>query len=79
MKTLQSEMDMPNNTYIATSTVEVSSNFQISAQTAFPEDLHTVTETIPRVSTDPPPPFWGFFNIPSLRFNTHRSDMRAAV
>jgi len=79
MKTLQSAMDMPNNTHFATSTVEVSSDFLISAQTAFPEDLHTDMESIPRVSIDPLPRFWELFIRPTLRFNAHRSDMRAAV
>jgi hypothetical protein len=79
MKTLRSEMDRPNNTHFAKSAVEVSSDFQISAQTAFPEDLHTVTDSIPRVSIDPLPRFWGCFIRPTLRFNTHRSDIRAAV
>jgi hypothetical protein len=79
MKTLRSEMDMPNKTHFTTSTVEVSSDFQISVQTTFSEDLHTGTESIPRVSIDPLPRFCGFFIRPTLRFNAHRSDMRAAV
>jgi hypothetical protein len=79
MKTLRSEMDMHNNIHFVSNTFEVSLHFQISAQTASPEYLLTVTEYIPRVSTDPLSRFWRFAIRPALRFNTHRSDIGAAV
>jgi len=79
MKASRSEMAMPNKTHFTTSTVEVSSDSQISAQTAFREVPHAVMEFSPRVSIDPLPRFCGFFIRPTLRFNAHRSDMRAAV